>query len=349
MEELREFVAGAVIVADRQKKLTGFNARAEQLLELQSSQVLRHPIEVLPAALREVIDQTFVEARPQERPITFSTAGQRELALHVSTSLFQGENGSPSGVVAVLKDLASAKELEQHVRHLDGLASIGTLSASMAHEIKNALVPLKTFVELLIKNNKGADLADIANREIKRIDSIVSQMLKFAGPAKPTFALLHLHDVLEHCLRLVEHQLVGKKLRLAKSLVAAPDLVRGDSYQLEQAVLNLFMNAIEAMQPNGQLSVTTGLAARALTSSELVPASQNPQLRLRIKDSGVGIPPENIPRLFEPFFTTKKDGSGLGLSITRRIIQEHSGEISVQSAVNKGTTFTILLPSAAKT
>src|SRR5438552_13316764 len=156
-------------------------------------------------------------------------------------------DGVVSGALPVVSESSLAEDPEQQMRHLNRLASIGTLSASMAHEIKNALVPVKTFVELLIKDNKGADLADIASREIKRIDSIVSQMLKFGGPAKPTFALLHLHDVLEHCLRLVEHQLTAKRIRLTRSLAAAPDLLCGDSYQLEQGLLNLLLNAIEAM------------------------------------------------------------------------------------------------------
>src|SRR5262249_40181844 len=152
-----------------------------------------------------------------------------------------------------------------------------------------------------------------------------SQMLRFAGPAKPTFATLHLHEVIEHSLRLVEHQLAAKKIRLNKSLAASPDLLRGDSYQLEQVLLNLFFNAIHAMAPGGELTVatelTSGIAVPAVPpgvspsnhSAGGTPASLATQLCLRVRDSGPGIPPENIPRLFDPFFTTKKKGVGLGL------------------------------------
>jgi signal transduction histidine kinase len=140
---------------------------------------------------------------------------------------------------------------------------------------------------------------------------------------------------------LVEHQLAGKKIRLQKSLAASPDVVWGDSYQLEQALLNLFFNASEATGANGELSIATELVIPAPPSCG---GPSGTQIRLSIKDSGIGIPPENIPRLFDPFFTTKKKGNGLGLSITRRIIQEHNGTISVASALNQGTTFTILLP-----
>jgi len=243
----------------------------------------------------------------------------------------------------VLNDLSAARNLESSMRRLDRLASIGTLSASMAHEIKNALVAVRTFIDLLIQQNKDAELASTVGREITRIDSIVSQMLRFAGPAQPTFSILHLHEVVEHSLRLVEHQLAGKNIRLRKSLAASPDLLRGDSYQLEQVLLNLFFNAIQAMGPDDELSVSTELVLPPQPS----PRPEDAQLRLRVQDTGLGIPPENIPRLFDPFFTTKKKGIGLGLSITRRIIQEHSGTIGVESVLNQGTTFTLFLPCAA--
>ena len=128
--------------------------------------------------------------------------------------------------------------------------------------------------------------------------------------------------------------------------MASSDLNKGDSYQLEQALLNLLFNAIEAVEPGGQLSVMTEQAAALADSEVKVGAAQDAKLCLKIKDTGVGIPPENISRLFDPFFTTKTKGIGLGLSITRRIIQEHNGTIAVESELHQGTTFSILLPRA---
>lgn len=343
---LRECLPSAVVAVDFEEKLSGFSPAAEKLIGLRVGQVLGQSLGVLPPPLHEIIERTFQERKPQIREITLPAGGQGEVAVHVSTCLIRSEKPDRFGVVAVLHDLSLARMLEQHLRHLDCLASIGTLSTSMAHEIKNALVAVKTFLDLLIQQNKDADLAQIANRELRRADSIISQMLRFAGPAKPTFNSLHLHDVLEHSLRVVEHQLAGKKIRLKKSLAASPDLVRGDSYQLEQAVLNVLFNAIEAMGPDGELAVTTELVDAGPPSPGAAGAPPDTQLCLSIKDSGIGIPPENISRLFDPFFTTKTKGTGLGLSITRRIIQEHHGSIGVESEPNQGTTFTLLLPCA---
>jgi len=348
MGGLQEALASAVVVIDDQRKLCGFNAEAEKLLRLHASKVLDMPLDVLPMPLRDVIQKTLLASSPQDCEIILPGGDNAELALRVNTSLAQFGQGHGMGVAAVIRNLTSAKSLEQHLRHLDRLASIGTLSASMAHEIKNALVAVRTFLDLLLQQNKDAELADIVSREFRRIDSIVSQMLRFAGPAKPTFAALHLHDVLEQCCRLIEHQLAGKKIRLKKSLAASPDWVRGDSYQLEQALLNLLFNAIEAMGPDGELFAATELVTPESPALHALAVPHHTHLRLRIRDSGSGIPPENLPRLFDPFFTTKKKGTGLGLSITRRIIQEHGGTISVESALNEGTTFTILLPCAGK-
>ncbi len=250
--------------------------------------------------------------------------------------------GHVQTVAAILQDLTPARQLEQNLRQMDRLASIGTLSASMAHEVKNALVAIKTFVDLLISQNQNAQLAEIVNREMHRINSIVSQMLRFGGPARPKLGTIHIHQVLDQSLNLVQYHLEGRKIKLERSLEATPDTVRGDTYQLEQAFINLLFNALDAMGADGLLRVTTQICPpdRAVGF-----ASQ--ALQITIKDNGIGIPAENLERLFVPFFTTKTNGTGLGLPITRRIIEEHRGTIAVSSQVHHGTQFTITLPLLA--
>jgi signal transduction histidine kinase len=226
---------------------------------------------------------------------------------------------------------------EQNLRRLDRLASLGLLSAGMAHEIKNGLTAIQTFIELLLQKGEDRELAEVVGRELKRIDSLVSQMLRFAAPGRNTFADVNVHILLNHSLRLVEHQISGKLISLKRDYKAAPDTVRGDEFQLQQAFMNLLFNAIEAMGTNGDLTVMT----------EIVQESNGArQLQIKIRDTGVGISPENLGRLFEPFFTTKKNGTGLGLAISQRIVNEHGGNISVQSENNKGSTFSVLLPTA---
>jgi signal transduction histidine kinase len=250
-----------------------------------------------------------------------------------------------SGVVVVLSDADLARQFEQNVRRLDRLASIGTLSAGMAHEIKNALVSVKTFIDLLLDRNQDAELADVVGREMRRINALVSQTLKFAGPARPVFSAVRLHDVLDQSLRMVQPQLRTKLITLNRSYQAVPDVVCGDDYQIEQVFVNLFLNAIEAMNSTGSLNVSTEIVPAPPVSRKSREAVSH--VRVMVADTGMGIAAEDMGRLFEPFFTTKEDGTGLGLAIARRIVTEHKGDIHVRSETNKGTTFSVVLPSHA--
>jgi two-component system nitrogen regulation sensor histidine kinase GlnL len=225
---------------------------------------------------------------------------------------------------------------EQSMRRLDRLASLGLLSAGMAHEIKNSLVAVNTFVGRLLENGEDREFSETVRRELRRIDTLVSQMLRFAAPGKNEFAAVHVHDLLDHSLRLIEHQIKGKSISLNRRYAAAPDTVSGDEYQLQQAFMNLLFNAIEAMGMNGVLTVSTDIAGEK-------PGER--RLRIHIQDTGMGIPAENLPHLFEPFFTTKKNGTGLGLAICQRIVHEHDGDITAQSEIKKGATFSLSLPA----
>jgi len=341
-EVVRDFLTTAVLAIDERRRINLFNPAAEALTLLKAEEVLNRPLEVLPLSLAEIINETLLSGRAIiDRQIAFPANNPGGCDVRVSTSVARTSAGTISGVVALMHDVSSVQRFEEGMRQFDRLASIGTLAASMAHEIKNALQAVKTFVELLLQKDPAAELAQTVGRELRRIDSIVSQMLKFAGPARPTFGPIRVQEVLDHSLRLIQHQLDEQKISLHRSFRAASDLVRGDDYQLEQAFLNLFFNAVEATGPNGKLSVATDIVG--------APAgTKTRQLRVTIKDTGTGIPPENMGRMFEPFFTTKSNGTGLGLPITRRIIQEHNGSIAVESKLDRGTTFRVVLPLAEK-
>ena len=144
--------------------------------------------------------------------------------------------------------------------------------------------------------------------------------------------------MLDHSLRLLQPQISAKLITVKKNYRAESDAVRGDDAQLQQAFMNLFLNALEAMGPNGTLTVGTEIADGENGARVL---------KIQIRDTGVGIAPENLAQMFEPFFTTKKNGTGLGLAISHRIIHEHHGAISVQSETGKSSTFSISLPAGA--
>lgn len=224
---------------------------------------------------------------------------------------------------------------EEKMQRLDRLANLGLLSAGMAHEIKNGMVAVKTFVDLLAKKNPDAELTEVVGRELQRINAIVTQMLRFAAPKPAIFTTVKIHEVLDHSLRLLQHPISGKLISLKRDYRAAPDSVRGDDAQLQQVFMNLLLNATEAMSMSGKLIVSTEIVEEK---------SAGQVLRIQIQDTGVGISKENLARVFEPFFTTKKNGTGLGLAISHRIVLEHHGAIEVHSEMNNGSTFSISLP-----
>jgi two-component system sensor histidine kinase AtoS len=240
--------------------------------------------------------------------------------------------------VLTLVCLKSTHQFRQQIRQLDRLANMGTLAAGMAHEIKNALVAGRTFLDLLLEKNTDAELVQIVRRENGRIDAIVSRMLRFGSSTTTSLKAVHLHEVLDHALRLVQPQVSDKLIVLERAFRANADTIQGDEYELQQAFVNLLLNSLEAMSDKARLTIATENPAPS--------GNAPPCLKIVVQDTGAGILSEHMERLFEPFFTTKDSGTGLGLAITRRIIEGHNGTISVDSMPGQGTTFTVLLPSS---
>jgi signal transduction histidine kinase len=335
--------AFGVLTVDAEGKITAVTSEAERALHRPGS---KEPLRLqdLPAPLQVIIqDVQRTGQAVTNRQIVFPSAGS--VARTTTVNAVLSSLAQHAGVVVTLKSDSSSAELERTLRHLDRLASIGTFSASMTHEIKNAFVAVRTFVELLLEKNPDAELAGVVRREISRVDSIVSHMLKFAAPARPAFNNIHLHELLEHSLRLVEHGTENKLISFHREFMSLPDAFFGDDHQLEQAFVNLLFNAVEAMPAEGALTVSTDLVSNNNGGElrEAIPSDEF--LRITISDTGVGIAPEKLDHIFEPFFTTKPNGTGLGLAVTRRIIREHHGSINVESSLNQGARFVVLLPA----
>jgi signal transduction histidine kinase len=344
---LQDCLAAGVILIDGKKKVTSLNRQARDLLGLSPDQAALPSLAALPAGLRTMARQALSSGKsPAERQIQLRTSNRGPATLQASAVPLQpGRKGS--GVVLLLNDLTPVQQIEQHIQQLDRLASVGTLAAGIAHEIKNALVAGKTFVDLLLEKHQDAELVEVVRREMTRIDALVSRMRRFAGPDRPAFREVCLHEILDHSLRLIQPQLELKLISVSRSFLASPDVLHGDEYQLQQAFVNLLLNALEAMGPNGNLRLATNLLPASTLPDGQPTTATSTQIRLTIQDNGIGIPPEHMARLFEPFFTTKTNGTGLGLLITRRIIQEHRGAITVESRPDKGTCFQITLPALA--
>jgi two-component system, NtrC family, nitrogen regulation sensor histidine kinase GlnL len=341
---LQDHFACGVMTIDAADRAVAITPGTERLLRLPNGSKFPLPATSLPAPIHSVIAQVRrTGAGVADREFVFESIGAAPVALSVSVMPVQPGDAAGS-LVVLLRDISSAGTLEHDMRRLNRLASIGTLAASAAHEIKNALVPVRTFVGMLLERNPQAELAGTVGREMERVDTIVSRMLKFSAPVKPTLAIIGLHELLDHSLRLVQHRVEGKLIALHRQFEASPDALSGDDHQLEQAFLNLLINAVEAMGAEGALTVRTDVFTEEARLALREGPGPTRFLRVSISDTGPGIPPENLGTIFDPFFTTKKSGTGLGLAVTRNIIEEHKGLIRVESAPGKGSTFMVLLP-----
>ena len=249
------------------------------------------------------------------------------------------------------KDL---KQSQDHLLSSEKLASLGTMAAGMAHEIKNPLVSLRTFTQLLPQRFQDEEFrnkfATVVPQEIDKINKIAESLLRFGRPHKPELTEVNVNEILEEILALFDNEARKSNIRVTTKLAELPKIT-ADAGQLSQAFVNIILNAIQAMSGGGELTVKTDVgeviklnqsAKESTTEEEAKPV---PVVFVEITDTGVGIPEENMKKIFDPFFTTKEvGGTGMGLPITLRIIEEHHGTIRVKSQIGKGTTFLITLP-----
>jgi len=248
------------------------------------------------------------------------------------------------------------KELKQSQENLinsEKLASLGTMAAGMAHEIKNPLVSLRTFTQLLPQRFDDEEFrkkfSTVVPQEIDKINKIAESLLRFGRPHKPELTQLNINEILEEVLALFDNEARKNNVRITTKLAELPKIT-ADAGQLSQAFVNIILNSIQAMSSGGELTVKTDVGeviklGPSGTETEEEEAKPVPVIFVEVSDTGVGISEDNLKKIFDPFFTTKEvGGTGMGLPITLRIIEDHHGSIRVKTQIGKGTTFLVTLP-----
>lgn len=233
-----------------------------------------------------------------------------------------------------------AQELEQQLIASGRLVSLGEISASMAHEFNNPLGIIMGFVEDMLSSMDRADpnyrSLQIVEEEAKRCSKIVRDLMEFARPKSTEFRLISMADAIDKTIQLVENHLYKQKVAVEKKLELDLPRIQADSQQLEQVLVNLYLNAIDAMPKGGKLRVEAKMAQSDGSA---------PMAVITVADTGFGIAETDLPKIFQPFFTAKKrKGMGLGLPICQRIVKNHGGRIEVESRLDQGATFKIYLP-----
>ena len=240
------------------------------------------------------------------------------------------------GMFVIIRDITAIKDKEELIRKSEKLSIVGELAAAVAHEIRNPLTSIKGFLQLL----QDKDSADeekhyytIMLSEIERINSIVSEFIVLAKPQAINNQNENITSLLSDVITLLETLAIVKNIEVTKEFEPNVSLVKCEGNQIKQVLINVFKNAIEAVANKGKIHI-------------MVSQMNKDSVRIRFMDNGPGIPTDLISRLGEPFYTTKEKGTGLGLMVSYKIIENHRGRINISSEMNKGTTVDIILPAS---
>jgi len=344
-ENIVHSISSGVFTADAMGCITSFNPAAQEATGHTLANVAGRP-------WREVFNwHPSQQSDEQLNGALFATtrfdveckrADGNRLILGMTLSPLH-EQGRQTGLVGVFKDLTQIRELEEEMRRKDWLASLGEMSAGMAHEIRNPLGALAGAMQMLRKDATGDEtncrLMDIAIREATRLDNIITEFLQYARPPALNLVEHDLNKVLAETLDLVQHEArTRSKIKIVTSLAAGALTALVDQDQFRQVFWNMATNAFEAMPEGGQLTIST--SCRHVDAG----GRKGDVIEIAFQDTGEGIPKQNLDKIFLPFFTTKKEGSGLGLAAVHRIVDLHGGWIKVESQERQGSRFVVCMP-----
>ncbi|MCY8309987.1 sporulation two-component system sensor histidine kinase KinE [Bacillus vallismortis] len=320
------------VLFDNQYRIIDANPLASKILGLSHEEIKKHSlldiissydIENLASPARQI---NFDEM-DNEIPFLLSSSDNRKLEFSFKRNIIQNMN------LAIFKDVTERKELEERLRKSDTLHVVGELAAGIAHEIRNPMTALKGFIQLL-KGSVAGDYAlyfNVITSELKRIESIITEFLILAKPQAIMYEEKHVTQIMRDTIDLLNAQANLSNVQMHLDLMDDIPPIYCEPNQLKQVFINILKNAIEVMPDGGNISVTI----RTLDQEHVL---------ISLKDEGVGMSEDKVRRLGEPFYTTKERGTGLGLMVSYKIIEEHQGEIMVESEEGKGTVFHLTLP-----
>jgi len=336
-DNLVENMPMGLVALDADGRIVAFNQTAESVLQKVAGDVIgRNADEILPETCRAFIASLQRDKRIMAGELDCPFADGRTVPLEVIVTVLKEEGKAAAGIVLLFRDITEVRRLKKEIVRNQHLASLGSLAAGVAHEIRNPLSSIKGFAtyfrDRYRDNPEDEKTAGIMIQEVDRLNRVISQLLDYARPMTMQRQEVSIQDIIRHALRMIETQAREKGITLQSDLPAEIPAAGIDADRMKQVFLNLYLNALGAMEDGGLLSVVL---------AEL----PGEHIRIEIRDTGVGIAPEDLGRIFDPYFTTKPSGTGLGLAIVQKIVDAHGGEIQVESTPGQGTTVTILLPA----
>ena len=345
-ENIVESISVGVMAVDLEDRIESWNSQMEVMFALPRLAALGRPLsEVMPPAFLE--EHYRVRQSPGIHNLykfRLCAAGDESRIANIAIAPLVSKDFSVIGRLIIVDDITERMELESQLSQAEKLSSIGLLAAGVAHEVNTPLAVISSYAQMLAKqvhgDDKQAALLEKITKQTFRASEIVNSLLNFSRTSGSEFADVDLNRIIKDTLTLLEHQFKTARVNVQQEFDPALPPIHGNTGKLQQVFLNLFLNAKDAMSGGGTLTIST---------------NNGHHVQVRVSDTGSGIAQEHIHRIYDPFFTTKSKptaghsgGTGLGLSVTYGIIQEHAGKIRVDSAPGHGTTFTMEFPLIRK-
>ncbi len=340
ISNLIDSISLGVIALDTSYKITHYNREFINLFKLDKLEKGDDLFTILPCLdqkdIKEVFEKTIKETRPHHIREKQVNIENREEYFNFSFFPILADEKHVLGVTLLIENVTERKRLRIQLAQYEKYSALSQLALGAAHEINNPLLGISSYLENLeeeAQEEKSKKEIALVLENVYRISQTVRGLLNFARPAPPQYTKINLNQLIEETISFISHQPIFRKVNFEKKLSSSLPNITADHNQIRQVLINMFLNAAQSIPDKGQLVVTTTKVKFKET------------VRIDISDTGQGISEENIKKIFDPFFTTKKSkGTGLGLSISMSYLENHKGDISVKSELNKGTTFSIFLP-----
>ncbi len=336
-EKFRQIFNGSIdglVLWDGKRNIIDVNSSLCDILELSKEEICAHSMEdfISSANLDAVIEhkETIEQKGEAEGEITYVTGNEKVKNIEFSTK----KDILPGLYMTLLRDVTERNQMQEQIRKSDTLQVVGQLAAGIAHEIRNPMTALKGFVQLLESSiqEDHSLYFDIIKSELKRIETIITEFLVLAKPQAVKFEKKNLAAVVKETIDLLNAQALLENIQFELSVSPQLPMVYCEPNQIKQVLINVIKNAIEVTSNGGRIFVE-------------VYSTEPHYVTVSVRDQGDGMPEERIKRLGEPFYTTKEKGTGLGLMVSYKIIEEHKGRIEVESKIGEGTAFRVILPA----
>ena len=344
-------VNSGLITLNKELEITYMNPAAERIAGLSHRELKGHHIrDVFPEIVSQLRSKEHrvdagVPHRLEAIDIGYKRRDGVQLHLGFSQSVLRDPSGNEFGLILIFQDLTELRQMQEQVRRMDRLAVAGELAAGIAHEIKNPLASLSGSIQMLRDEVEFGPvqqrLMDITLREAERINALVNEFLLFSRSEKAVDQSVQVSTVINDTLEMLKNSPELERPISIHNELSEDLWIQIDSQRLQQVIWNLLLNAVQEMRNSGRLTISSRILAEDGKKN-----AKKKVAEISISDTGPGIPKENTGKVFDPFFTTKENGTGLGLTIVHRIVENYGGKIFLQSDSGRGTTFTLHFPLA---